>query len=103
MYDESYSIETIVDVQNLAKYLYNDRKVAFHPDDNFADYVSDETGKQTFSDEEIPIFIRLMDECFLVCERENRDIYEVMSEFHPLLNLVESWKRRRRSIFLISG
>ncbi len=90
MYDENYSIETIVDVQNFAKYLYNDRKVAFHPDDNFADYVSDETGKQTFLKEEIHIFNRLMDECFQVCERENRDIYEVMSEFHPLLNLVES-------------
>ena len=90
MYDQGFNIETIKDVQDFAKFLYYERKVAFHPDDDFADYVSDETGKQSFSKKEIPIFNRLMDECFKVCERENRDIYEVMSEFHPLLNLVES-------------
>jgi hypothetical protein len=90
MYDKNYRIETINDVQDFAKYLYNNLRVAFHPDDDFADYVNDETGKQTFTKEEIPIFNRLMDECFQVCECENKDIYEVMSEFHPLLNLVES-------------
>lgn len=84
-YTEDFSIKTLEDVQDFAKYLYNERGVAFHPDDDFADYANDETGEQTFTDEEIPIFDRLMDECFVVCEREKKDIYEVMSAFHPLL------------------
>ena len=85
MYNKDSRITNIEDVKDLAKYLYYERKVAFHPDDDFADYVNDETGEQTFTGEEISLFNRLMDECFEVCEREKKDIYEVMSAFHPLL------------------
>jgi len=85
MYNKNSRISTIEDVQDFAKYLYNERMLAFHPDDDFADYVNDETGEPSFSEEEIPLFNHLMDECFDVCEREKKDIYEVMSAFHPLL------------------
>ena len=85
MYNNNSKIKTIEDVERLAKYLYNERHVAFHPDDDFADYVNDETGESTFTEVEIPLFNHLMDECFEVCEREMKDIYEVMSAFHPLL------------------
>ena len=85
-YNEKSAITTIADVQNFANYLYNERELAFHPDDDFADYMSDETGEPTFTKSEVKLFNRLMDECFHVCERENKDIYEIMVESHPILN-----------------
>ena len=85
-YNEKSTIKTIADVQEFAKYLYNERELAFHPDDDFADYVCHETQEPTFTKSEVKLFNRLMTECFSVCERENIDIYETMCEFHPLLN-----------------
>ncbi|MBO4380397.1 MAG: hypothetical protein J5784_05285 [Muribaculaceae bacterium] len=86
MYNETSTIKTIADVKELAKYLYYERGVAFHPDDDFEDYICEETHEPTFTKSEVNLFNRLMGECFDVCEREQKDIYEVMSEFHPILN-----------------
>ncbi|MBR1882714.1 MAG: hypothetical protein IJ808_06835 [Muribaculaceae bacterium] len=83
-YTEQSHISSLSDVRDFACYLYNKRKVAFHPDDDFADYVNDETQKPTFTKEEVSLFNRLTDECFEVCERENADIYEVMTKFNPI-------------------
>ena len=85
-YNTQSSIQSIADVQEFAKYLSYEREVAFHPDDDFADYFCHETQEPTFSKSEVKLFNRLMDECFSVCERENKDIYETMGEFHPILN-----------------
>ena len=86
MYNEDYNIETLDDVQNFAKYLYNERGVAFHPDDDFAEYENIETHEPTFTAQEVSLFNRLMEQCFDVCERNNKDIYDVMIEFHPIFN-----------------
>jgi hypothetical protein len=86
MYDKDFNIETIKDVQDFAKFLYNERGVAFHPDDDFADYENCETHEPTFSESEISLYNRLMEQCFNVCEQNGRDIYSVMIEFHPIYN-----------------
>ena len=64
MYDEDYNIKTLEDVQNFAKYLYYERGVAFHPDDDFADYENIETHEPTFNTAEAKLFNRLMEQCF---------------------------------------
>ena len=84
MYDKDYNIETIQDVQDFAKYLYDERGVAFHPDDDFSDYENMETHEPTFNSQEVLLFNRLMGQCFDVCEQYGKDIYSVMIEFHPL-------------------
>ena len=88
-YTEDYNIETLEDVQNFAKYLYCDRGVAFHPDDDFTEYENHETHEPTFTAQEASMFNRLMEQCFDVCERNGKDLYEVMIEFHPILNSIE--------------
>lgn len=83
LYSENSHILTLEDVENFAAYLYNERKVAFTPDDDFSEYVSSVDGTRTFSDEETALFNRLMDECINVCEEENTDVYDLMGSLCP--------------------
>lgn len=85
MYDIYSHITTLEDVENFVKFLYIDMQVAFHPDDDFAEYVSMETNEPSFNSEEIALFNRLTEECFNVCETANVDIYEVMGKYNPLM------------------
>lgn len=83
-YTTQSHITTIEDVQDFARYLYNERKVAFHPDDDFADYAYYDNGEAMFTDNEVPLHNRLMKECFTVCDQHSEDIYGVMIEFNPI-------------------
>ena len=74
-------ITTIDQVEEFTKYLVEDLKVNINPDNDFADYIEYETGKATFTDEEVERGNQLMDECFNVCEANGVDIYELMSEY----------------------
>lgn len=55
-------------------YLYVDRKLSFHPDDDFADYTNLETKKPAFTKAEVPLLNKRMKEAFAVL---GDDIYEV--------------------------
>ena len=85
MYDNHSHITTIAEVEDFAKFLYVQKKLAFHPDDDFADYISSESNEPFLSNEEVELFNRLMNECFNVCDSVNEDIYDVMGKLHPLL------------------
>lgn len=76
-YNSSSHISTIKDVENFFHHIVAERKVNFHPDDMFEDYVSCEGGINTFTFEECAIYNRLMDESFAVCKKEGVDIYEI--------------------------
>ena len=89
MYNEDYNIKTIEDVEDFAKYLYNERGVAFHPDDDFAEYENLETHEPTFSLHEVSLFNTLMEQCFDVCEHNGKDIYDVMSKFNPIFSEIK--------------
>ena len=65
------------DVETFFHHLVYERKVNFHPDDMFEDYVSCEGGINTFTIDECAIYNRLMDECFRVCDNEGVDIYSI--------------------------
>jgi hypothetical protein len=67
----------IEEVKDFFRYLVNDRKVAIHPDDNFRDYINTETQKPAFTDYEANLFNAMMDDCFEVCQDEEKDIYEI--------------------------
>lgn len=76
-YNSNSHIKSIKDVEIFFHHIVFERKVNFHPDDMFEDYVSCEGGINTFTLEECAIYNRLMDESFAVCEKEEVDIYEI--------------------------
>ena len=77
IYTNESHILSVKDVEAFFHHIVFERKVNFHPDDMFEDYVSCEGGINTFTLEECAIYIRLMDECFVVCKSEDVDIYEI--------------------------
>ena len=85
MYNSHSHITSITEVEEFAQFLFNQKKLAFHPDDDFAEYVSMGTNEPLFNSEEIVLFNQLTEECFKVCETANVDIYEVMGKYHPLM------------------
>ena len=79
-YNEFSKIRSMEDVRTFFRHLLKERKVAFHPDDDFADYVSIKDHTPTFSEEEVVIYNRLMSESFKVCLINQTEIYEVAND-----------------------
>ena len=65
IYGKENHILSTKDVETFFHHLVYERKVNFHPDDMFEDYVSCEGGINTFTIDECAIYNRLMDECFI--------------------------------------
>jgi len=76
-YNSNSHIKSVKDVETFFYHLVFERKVNFHPDDMFEDYVSCEGGINTFSLDECTIYNRLMDESFTICQKGEVDIYEI--------------------------
>lgn len=74
-YNSDSHIITVKDAEKFFHHIVFKRKVYFHPDNMFEDYVSCEGGINTFTLEECATYNRLMDECFSACEKEGVDIY----------------------------
>ena len=79
---------SVKDVKTFLHHILSERKVNFHPDDMFEDYVSCEGGINTFTLGECAIYNRLMDESFAVCNNEGVDIYAIgLEELQTALEL----------------
>lgn len=76
------------DVEAFAHYLYDDAKVAIHPDESFDNYTKIDCGDYAFTTSEAEILNLRMEECFDVCRQENVDIYEFMMQFSPIHSLM---------------
>lgn len=87
-YTSDSHIMSVKDVKTFFHHLVSERKVNFHPDDMFEDYVSCEGGINTFTLGECAIYNRLMDESFAVCNNEGVDIYAIgLEELQTALEL----------------
>ncbi len=84
-YNALTKITTLEDVEQFVKYIYEELGVNFHPDDDFNDVVSIETGEKSFSENEAEIYNKLVEDCFNVCENNKVDLYEIALKFHPIL------------------
>lgn len=81
-YNKDSHIRSVEDIKGLFHHLLEDRKLSYHPDDDFKDYVNFKTGERTFTDEEAGLYNRLMEEAFEVCEMAGVDIYGIgLDEF----------------------
>lgn len=88
IYSNESHIKSVKDVETFFHHIVYERKVNFHPDDMFEDYISCESGVNTFTIEECAIYNRLMDESFKICEKERIDIYEIgMKELMPNIKI----------------
>jgi len=76
-YNSKSHIKSVKDVEAFFHHIIFERKVNFHPDDMFEDYVSCENGSNTFTLEECAVYNRLMDESFDICEKTGIDIYGI--------------------------
>ena len=76
-YTSESHIKSVKDVEIFFHHIVSERKVNFHLDDMFEDYVSCEGGINTFTLDECAIYNRLMDESFAVCKKDDVDIYEI--------------------------
>ena len=76
-YDIDSHIKSVEDVNTFFHHIVSERKVNFHPDDMFEDYVSCEGGINTFTLDECAVYNRLMDESFYICKKEGVDIYSI--------------------------
>lgn len=65
------------DVARFFMWLVFDCKINFHPDDDFEQYENMETHELTFSEDDARYYNYTMRECFDVCEKYNRSIYEI--------------------------
>lgn len=87
-YTSDSHIMSVKDVKTFFHHIVSERKVNFHPDDMFEDYVSCEGGINTFTLGECAIYNRLMDESFAVCNNEGEDIYTIgLEELQTALEL----------------
>ena len=87
-YTSESHIKSVKDVETFFHHIVSERKVNFHPDDMFEDYVSCEGGINTFTLGECAIYNRLMDESFAVCNNEVEDIYTIgLEELQTALEL----------------
>ena len=80
IYTNESHILSVKDVEAFFHHIVFERKVNFHPDDMFEDYVSCEGGINTFTLGECTVYNRLMDESFAICEKEGIDIYGIVSQ-----------------------
>ena len=76
-YTTESHIKSVDDVKAFFHHLVTERKLNFHPDDDFADYICYEDNTSSFSEQEVSVYNRLMDESFIVCEKAEVDIYEI--------------------------
>lgn len=84
-------ITTVADVKAFFHHLVDERKLNFHPDDDFASYVSFDDKKPLFSDEEVTMYNRLMEESFDTCKAAGVDIYELgLQELQTILKPIEA-------------
>lgn len=74
-----HKIENIEDVTIFFTDLFNEG-VSAHPDDDFTDYINYETKEATYTIEEAMLRNELMNSSFIICEKANADIYELMLE-----------------------
>ena len=76
-YDSNIHIDSVDDVVISFHHLVSERKISFHPDDDFIDNVFFSSGKPVFSEEEMSLYNRLMRESFDLFEKSNVYIYSL--------------------------
>lgn len=76
-YNTTSHIKSVQDVKVFFHHLAFDRKLSFHPDDDFAGYTNFSDGTPAFNEQEVELYNRLINEAFDACNKENVEIYKL--------------------------
>ena len=76
-YTHDFHITNAEEVKDFFHHIVYDLDINFHPDEDFKEYVSMETGERTMDDEQAELYNHLMNEAFDVCGEE---VYEIGSD-----------------------
>ena len=96
-YSQESHITTVEEVKDFFNHIVYDLDINFHPDDDFKNYVSYETGSRTMDDKQAELYNRLMDESFEVCGDE---VYEIGSDLlFKRLQIEAKWSKGKYSVF----
>lgn len=80
-YTHNAHITNIEEVKDFFRHVVHDLGINIHPDDDFKDYVSPETGLRIMDDMQAEHYNRLMDEAFGICGDEVYSIaYGILTE-----------------------
>lgn len=79
-YDNNSFINNMEGVKTFFSYLTNERNLLWNPDEDFKAFVDE----KAINIDEALLYNRLMDECFRVCGRNKKDIYEVCIKIQSL-------------------
>lgn len=80
---KSFEIKTPHDVAQFFMWLAFDCHLNFHPDDNIIECL-DESDEPVFTDKQCDMYNDIMDQCFEVCEKFDRNIYTIASSIMGL-------------------
>ena len=59
-----------------------DEGTNIHPDDDFINYININTNERSYSKAEAIMRNQLMNECFIICNLEKKDIYALTNEVY---------------------
>ena len=76
-YTQDSHITTAEEVTDFFRHIVYDLNINFHPDDDFKEYVSMETGERMIDNVQASLYNRLMDEAFEVC---GDAVYEISAQ-----------------------
>ena len=74
---KKFNIQTPADVAKFFIWIVFEKKINFHPDDSFGEYENIDKDEPTFSLEEANYYDEVMRQCFVVCEKFDRNIYKL--------------------------
>ena len=87
-YNIDSHIKSVEDVKAFFHHLVSVRRLNFHPDADFADYISCIDKTPSFTKDEVTVQYRFMEESFIVCEKSQIDVYAIgMDELQKSMGL----------------
>lgn len=104
MFDERQPITTLAGVKAFASYLFFDLETAFHPDDDFAEYVRGEDNRASFSPVRTERLNQRMSECHDVCQSAGVDVSEQMGiavDYFGMIAAGASPDEARKTLYIV--
>lgn len=77
IYSEKDKITSMEDVKDFFHHIVFEKKINFHPDEPFENYIEISSRKASLTNEECKVYNRLMEESFEICNTSGIDIYQI--------------------------
>ncbi|GGA92511.1 hypothetical protein [Puia dinghuensis] len=89
-------IENHLDVLSFFVHLRCDLRVNFNPDERFDDYIMYRTGRPSFTPEESIAYDKVMEDCIIWCDRNDKDIYDLALISFKFPKFLKKYKKLKK-------